>query len=208
MENHADDRNEARQFRERTRTDEDDGHHGGGDLRVDRRLVDGVQVGELPEERAVAGHGVVEAREDHHAAVERIEDRQNHGGADDEKTGRTEKRIGGSRAEIEVAARHHLNDRVVRKHAVDRPVEEHVEKRHAADRADQSFVQLAEDASSADARLRMKNGRSAKDTASVGLRQRCKAASVRSDRRRCEGTSRADKRWSSPRPPALSRTGC
>ena len=187
MENHADDRNEARQFRERTRTDEDDGHHGGGDLRVDRRLVDGVQVGELPEERAVAGHGVVEAREDHHAAV---------------------KRIGGSRAEIEVAARHHLNDRVVRKHAVDRPVEEHVEKRHAADRADQSFVQLAEDSSSADARLRMKNGRSAKDTASVGLRQRCKAASVRSDRRRCEGTSRADKRWSSPRPPTLSRTGC
>ena len=55
-------------------------------------------------ERAVAGHGEVHAREDHDAAVERIEDGENHGGSHDDHARGTEEFLRGRRAEVVVAA--------------------------------------------------------------------------------------------------------
>ena len=134
MEDEAADRYEAREFGERARADEDHRHHHGGELRVDRRAVGRVELGEALEERAVAGHRVVHAREDHDAAVERIEDGEHHRRADDRHAGDAEERLGGSRAEVEVAVLHHFKNGVVGKHAVDGVVEDHIENGDAHDR--------------------------------------------------------------------------
>ena len=68
-----------------------------GDLRVDRRAVGRVELAQEFKECAVTSHRVVHARKDHDAAVEGIEDREHHGGADNHMPPGAKERIGRNR---------------------------------------------------------------------------------------------------------------
>ena len=89
---------------------------------------------ERADHRAVAGHRVINAGEDHHAAVQGIEDREDHRRRDQDAAVGAEERLGRGCAEVEVPFRDHRGDDFGREHAEDRVVEEDVEKCDADDR--------------------------------------------------------------------------
>ena len=133
MEDQAADRHKTREFGKRPGANENHGHHHAGDLRVDRRAVGRVELAQEFKECAVTGHRVVHARKDHDAAVEGIEDREHHGGADNHHAPGAKERIGRNRTEVKVAFRNHLLDEIVGDNLVDGKVKEDVENRNPND---------------------------------------------------------------------------
>ena len=95
-----------------------------------------MQGAERSHHRAVARHRVVDAGEDHHAAVQGIEDRENHRSRDHGAAEGAEENVRRFATEVVVAPFDHRANRLVGQNAEDRVVEEDVKERDADDRED------------------------------------------------------------------------